>query len=102
MRYRGKKTRTKNQGPELEDETDFKGRYSDLEGYIFYLVPIISDKFTRIMKELERYLGATYSNRCHPAIMPKIPETFPDPEMPTIIPDTGVEHPKMDSYMTYL
>ena len=31
-RYRGKKTWTKNQGPELKADTEFKGRCSDLEG----------------------------------------------------------------------
>ena len=28
--------------------------------------------------------------------------TFPDPDIPTIIPDTGTKHPKMDVEMTYL
>ena len=36
------------------------------------------------MKELERYLRATYSDRFHPATMPETAATFPDPEMPTI------------------
>ena len=32
--YRGNKTWTKTQGPELKANTDFKGWYNDLEGYI--------------------------------------------------------------------
>ena len=54
------------------------------------------------MDDLERCLGATYINSCQPEIMTKTPETFPDPEFPRITPDTGVQHPKMDSEMTYL
>ena len=54
------------------------------------------------MNELERYLSATYSDSCQPAIMIKTPETFPDPYMSTIIPDTRVKHPKTDIEMTYL
>ena len=38
-RYRGKNTRTKNEGPELKSKTKFKGRYSYLEGYISDLEP---------------------------------------------------------------
>ena len=34
--------------------------------------------------------------------MTKTPVTFPDPEMPTIIPDTGAEHPTTDADITYL
>ena len=30
------------------------------------------------------------------------PATFPDPEMPKIIPDTGDKRPKMDVDVTYL
>ena len=58
-RYRGNKTRTKTQDPEIEDKTNFKGQCTDLEGYIFNLSPRDLDKFSRIMKELEGYLGAT-------------------------------------------
>ena len=94
--------RTKNQGPELKYEIDFKGQCSDLEGYIFDLGPIASDKFYRMMKEMERYLGITYRNRCQIAIINKTPDTFPNLEIPTIIPATGVECPKTDAYMTYL
>ena len=34
--------------------------------------------------------------------MTKTPATFPNPEIPKIIPDTGVERPKMDMDMNYL
>ena len=54
------------------------------------------------MKELEQYLGATYIDICQPAIITETPYTFPNPEMPTIIPDTGVERPKADAEMIYL
>ena len=49
------------------------------------------------MEDIERYLWATYIDRCQPSIMAKTPETFPDPYMPTIIPDTGAESPKTES-----
>ena len=94
--------RTKTQGPELKAETDFKGQCSDLEGYIFNIGMISSDKFASTMKELERYLRATYNNRWHPAIITETPETPPNPDMPTIIPDTVVERPKTYTEMTYL
>ena len=29
-------------------------------------------------------------------------DTFPDPEIPTIIPDTGAKRPNMDVDMTYI
>ena len=54
------------------------------------------------MKEIERYLGATYSDSCQPAIMNETPATFPDPEMTTVIPDTGADHPKTYVQMSYL
>ena len=53
------------------------------------------------MKELERYLGPTYSDSCKPAIMTETAATFPDPEMPTIT-DLGIKRPKTDREMTYL
>ena len=53
------------------------------------------------MKELERYLGALYSDSCHPVIMTETAATLPDPNMPTIT-DLGTEHPKTDGEMTYL
>ena len=34
--------------------------------------------------------------------MTNTPETFPEPEMPTIIPYTGVERPNTDADMNYL
>ena len=43
--------------PEPETETEFQGHCTDLEGYTFDLGPRASDKFSRTMKELERYLG---------------------------------------------
>ena len=58
-RYRGKKIWTKTQGPELESDTNFKGWCSDLEGYVFNIGPRASTKFSRTMKGMERYLGAT-------------------------------------------
>ena len=60
------------------------------------------DKFSRKMKELERYLDVLYRNICHQEIMAEILATFPDLDMPTIIMDTGAKHPKTDTYMTYL
>ena len=60
------------------------------------------DKFTKIMKELERYLGTTYRNICQLDITTNTPANFPNPEMPTIITDTGVERPKTDVDMTHL
>ena len=51
-RYRGKKTRTKTQGPDIEVYTNSKGRYSDLEGYVFNLGPISLDKPDRTMKDI--------------------------------------------------
>ena len=53
------------------------------------------------MKELKRYLGATYIDRCQPAIMTETKATFPDPDMPTIT-DLGTKRPKTDGEMTYL
>ena len=72
-RYRGKKTRTKTQGSELESNTNFRCRRSDLEGYIFDIGPIASDKFARKMKELDWYLESTYSDSYQPSIMTKTP-----------------------------
>ena len=63
-RYISKKTYTKNQVPELEADTDFKGRCSELEGYVFNIWMIESEKFASKMKELKQYLGTTYSNIC--------------------------------------
>ena len=53
------------------------------------------------MKELEQYLGETYINSCQPAIITKTPASFPNPEIPTVIPDMGAKRPKMDVEMTY-
>ena len=101
-RYIWKKTRTKTQGPDIEVGTDFKGQYSDLEGYISNIIPIDLDKFGRMMKELEQYLGATYINICQPDIMTKARATFTNPDMPTVIMETGVYRTKNDVETTYL
>ena len=101
--YLVKKTRINTQGLELEAETNFKGRCSDLEGSgsIFDIGMRSLDIFSRTMKELERYLGSTYSNICQMAIITETTETSPNPEMPTITPDTGAKHPNADKEMTY-
>ena len=78
-RYRSKKTWTKTQGPKLESKTNFKGRYSYLEGYIFGLGLIPSYKFARLMKDVEWYLRETYRDSCQPAIITDTPTTFLDP-----------------------
>ena len=54
------------------------------------------------MKDLDRYLGGTYRDIFYPDIMTKTLATLPDPDIPKIIHDTGVEHPKTDADMTYL
>ena len=74
---------------EFEADINFKVWCSDLEGYIFYLLLIALYKFFRTMKEMERYIVATYRNSCQPDIMTKTPKTFPNLEMPKIILDTG-------------
>ena len=53
------------------------------------------------MKELERYLGTTYSDIYQPAIMTETAAKLPDPEMPTIT-VLGIKRPKTDGEMTYL
>ena len=53
------------------------------------------------MKELERYLGTTYSDSFQPAITTETADNFPDPEMPTIT-ELGTNRPKTDGDMTYL
>ena len=100
-RYICKKTRTKTQCLEFEAETDCKGQCSDLEGYIFDIGTRALKKFTRTTKYPESNLGATYINSCQPSIMNETPETFPDPDMLTIITDMGVKFPKMDAEMNY-
>ena len=84
-----------------ETETDFQGQCTDLEGYTFDLGQRESDKFAITIKELEQYLGTTYSDRCQPAIITETAANFPDPEMPTIT-ELGTESPKTDGEMTYL
>ena len=87
---RGKKTQTKSQDSNPEAETNFKGRVSDLEGYIFNLGTRASEKFSRAMKDLERYLVATFGDICEPAIMTEIPATFLNPKTPIFISDMAV------------
>ena len=99
-KYRGNKPQNK-PSPEPETETDFQGRCTDLEGYNFDLGPRASEKLSRTMNALERYLGATYSDSCQPSIMTETVATFPNPDMPTIN-DLGSECPKTDGEMTYL
>ena len=53
------------------------------------------------MKELERYLGKTYSDSCQPDIMTATAANFPEPEMPNIT-DLVNKSPKIDAEMTYL
>ena len=67
--YRGKNEQNKPQGPKLNAEKNFKSQCSDLEGYIFYIGPRASNKFAMMMKELDRYLGSNYRNKCQPDIM---------------------------------
>ena len=100
-KYRGKKQPRNKSSLEPETETDFQGRCTDLEGYTFYLGPRASDKFARTMKELERYLGKTYSDSCQPAVMTETAANFPNPEMPNIT-ELGTELSKTDGEMTYL
>ena len=99
-KYRGKKPQN-NPIQEPENETDFQGQCTDLEGYNFDLGPRASEKVTITKKELERYLVTTYSDSCHPAIMTETATTFPNLEM-TNITDLGIERPKKDEEMTYL
>ena len=53
------------------------------------------------MKELERYLGTTYSDSCQTSIMTETTANFPDPDMPTVT-YLGIERHKTDGEMTYL
>ena len=53
------------------------------------------------MNKLERYLWAIYSDIHQPNIMTETPNTFPNPDMPTIT-GSGIHIPKTDVDMTYL
>ena len=99
-KYRGKKLQNK-PIPELETETDFQGLCTDLEGYTFDLGLRASEKFSRKMKELDPYLGATYSDIYQAAIITETAATIPDPWIPTIT-DLGTERPKTDGDMASL
>ena len=96
----GKKPQNK-PGPEPETKTDFQGKCTELEGYTFDFGPRVSKKFARTMKELEGYIGETYSDSCQTAIMTETAATFPDPQMSTIS-DFGTKCPKTYGEMTYL
>ena len=92
--YKGKNTREKSQGTDTNAKTNFKGWCSNLEGHIFDLGLRYLEFFSQTMKEMEWYLVATCSDICQPANMNDTPANFPEPEMPTIIPDMGIERPK--------
>ena len=100
-KYRDKKQPLNKSSLEPETETDFQGRCNDLESYTFDLWPRVYDKFARKMKELEQYVGTTYSDSWQLAIMTETAANFPDPLMPTIT-ELGTDRPKTDGEMTYL
>ena len=78
-KYRGKKQPQNKSSLEPKTETDFQGWCTDLEGCTFDHGPRVSDKFDRTMKELEQYLGTTYSDICQPAIMNETAVNLPNP-----------------------
>ena len=85
-KYRGKKQPRNKPSLEPENETDFQGRCTDLEGHTFDLGPRASDNISRTTKELERYLGTTYSDSCQPAIITETAANFPDQRcLPSLI-----------------
>ena len=86
---------------EHKSDTEIQSRCTDLEGYIFDLGQRASEKRFRKMKEMEKYLGATHSDRYQPSIMTETADTFPNPDIPTIT-DLDIERPKKDVEMTYL
>ena len=94
-KYRGKKQPRNKPSLDPKTETYFQGRCTDLEGYNFDLGPRVSDKSAITIKELELYLGTTYSEICQPAIMTETVANFPDQEIPTIT-DLGIELPKTE------
>ena len=86
---------------EFESKTDFKGCCSDPEGYILNPGTRARDKFFRTMEDLELYLGETSIDICQPYMMNKTLDTFPDPDMPSIIPYMGADYPKTETEVTY-
>ena len=54
------------------------------------------------MKDLERHHGETNRDICQPNIMTKKRDNFPDPDIPTILPDTVTKGPKTDMKMVCL
>ena len=99
-KYRSKKTLTKYQDTYPKGKINFKGQCSDLEGYIFDLDPIALEKFDKTMKYLGRYLGAVSRNSFQSSIMTDTLNNFTNQNMPTIIPDKGVDQPKTYLKMT--
>ena len=91
-KYRGNKNQTKYQCLDPKDDTKFKGLCSDMEGYIYGLRS--SDKSYKKTKELGWHLKETYIDICQPSLMTETTAILPNPDMPTIIPNTGVECPK--------
>ena len=71
-----------------------------MEGYIFGLGLRASDKFEQTMKELDKYLRATYSEIRHPDIMTETPATFPDPEVSTTISYSVIKISTTDAEIT--
>ena len=67
-KYRGNNPRKKSI-LDPKANTNFKGQCTEFQSHIFDLGPRASGKFARKMKELERYLGATYSDICQTYIM---------------------------------
>ena len=76
--HRKNNTGRKNQGQEIEADTNFKCRCSDIEGYVFDLGSRALYNFYSTMKELKQYLGGTYIDSCQTVIMTETPETFLD------------------------
>ena len=99
-KYKGKKTQNK-PSVDPETETDFQGRCTDLEGYTFDLGPRASEIVSITMKELDKYLGTTYSDIYQPDITTETAATLPNPEMPTIT-DLGIKSPKKYGKINYL
>ena len=54
------------------------------------------------MKELDKYLRATYSESRQTAIMTETLATFPDPDISTTIPYSVIKIPTTDADINYL
>ena len=55
-----------------------------------------------MMKKLEQYFGTTGRTIYQPTIVNETPVALPNRLMPTIVTDTGADHPKTYAKMTYL